>query len=54
MVDLVNLQSEPTNDGTDPTNGSDEDSVEEILLKRRYSFPLEGLVEDFYDPHFED
>lgn len=54
---MVDLQgpfhiSEATLDGT--RSSTSESSQDDIIFKRRYSFPLEGLEEDIVDPMWEN
>ena len=52
MIDMVNQHhSEDTLDGT--RSETTEDSTEEYIFRRRYSFPIEGLEQDVLDPQFE-
>jgi hypothetical protein len=54
MEDMVNAHqaSDLTLDGTQ--SSTSDHSSDGYILKRRYSFPLEGLEEDVIDPIFED
>lgn len=54
MVDLQGPQhnSDATLDGT--RSSTSESSGDDIIFKRRYSFPLEGLEDDVADPVFEN
>jgi hypothetical protein len=38
---------------TDTRSETTDDSIEELVFKRRYSFPIDGLEEDIVDPVFE-
>ena len=37
----------------DTRSETTDDSIQELIFKRRYSFPIDGLEEDVVDPVFE-
>ena len=55
MEDLNYQQAQLGDESPEGTKSStSESTVDEIIFKRRYSFPIEGLEEDITDQIFQD